>query len=326
MQHSPKLELHLHIEGAAPPRFIRDLAARKAIDLGGIFDENGHYNYQGFDEFLTTYEAATQVLSCPQDFADLTRAVLEQSALQGVIYTELFISPDFCGGGDLAAWRDYLAAIHDAADQAERDFGIVARGIVTAIRHFGGDAAKPIGLCAAHTQGEFIRGFGIGGDEMAGKLADFKWAYDCAREAGLHLTAHAGEWGGPQSVWDAIHDLGVARVGHGVHAIDDPKLVEYLGEHNIVLEVCPGSNVALGVYPSWRDHPVDRLRKAGVPVTISTDDPPFFHTSMTNEYENLANVFGWGRPEFDQITQTALQAAFCDETTRGTLAERLNHP
>jgi len=137
----PKLELHLHLEGAAPPAFIRAQAKRKGVDLSGIFDVAGAYKYTGFVDFLRVYEAACTVLTTPQDFHDLTLAVLEQSAAHGVIYSEAFLSPDFCGGGDLVAWRDYLAAIEAAAATAESQMGITLRGCITCIRHFGPDKA-----------------------------------------------------------------------------------------------------------------------------------------------------------------------------------------
>lgn len=319
----PKLELHLHLEGAAPPAFIRGLAQRKGVDLSGIFDEKGAYKYTGFVDFLRVYEAACTVLTSPQDFHDLTLAALEQSAAHGVIYSEAFLSPDFCGGGDLEAWRDYLAAIQTAARTAEAQMGITLRGCITCIRHFGPEQARIIAACAQETAGDFITGFGIAGDENAGELADFIYSFDAAREAGLGLTAHAGEWRGPDEVRAALKHLRVSRIGHGVRAIDDPALVDHLAQTGTVLEVCPGSNVALGVYPDLRAHPIEKLRAAGVAVTVSTDDPPFFHTDMSAEYAGLHRAFGWDQPEFDALAQTALKAAFCDGSTRAALAKRL---
>lgn len=323
MRDLPKLELHLHLEGAAPPGFIRAMAQRKGVDLSRIFDERGAYAYRDFPDFLRVYEAACTVLTSPQDFHDLTLAVLEQSAENGVVYTEAFLSPDFCGGGDLAAWRDYLAAIEAAAAFAEAQSGIVMRGCVTCIRHFGPEQARKIARCAQETAGRFITGFGLAGDESMLQPKDFSYAFDAAREAGMGLTAHAGEWGGPDSVRDALRDLRVTRIGHGVRAIEDPALVDHLAETGVVLEVCPGSNVALGLYPALAQHPIDRLRRAGVKLTVSTDDPPFFHTTMTREYQALADQFGWEAPEFDAIARTALDAAFCDPETRSALAKKL---
>ncbi|WP_424831078.1 adenosine deaminase [Ruegeria sp.] len=319
----PKIELHLHHEGAAPPAFIRQLAHEKRIDLSGIFKPDGSYDFRDFAHFLNVYEAACEVLKTPEDFRRLTLAILEESAANGVVYSETFLSPDFCGGGDLHAWRDYLNAIQDAADEVERKFDITLRGVVTCVRHFGPERAKISAHCAAETVGDWITGFGMGGNEAVGAQGDFQWAFDCAREAGLRLTTHAGEFGGPESVRDAIRDLGVERVGHGVRAIEDPDLVNELVDRGITLEVCPGSNVVLGLFPGFDAHPIAKLRDAGVKVTVSTDDPPFFHTTMRREYEMLSKAFGWQAEDFAALNETALNAAFCDEDTRARVKKRL---
>lgn len=323
MTQGAKIELHLHLEGAAPPAFIRGLAREKAVDISGIFDAQGAYRYKDFWDFLKVYEAATSVLTSPEDYARLTRAVLEESAAHGVVYCETFLSPDFCGGRDIAAWREYLAAIREAAAEAEARDGIILRGIITCIRHFGPEKARETALCAAETAGDWIVGFGIAGDERAGQPKDFRWSFDCAREAGLRLTAHAGEWGGPESVRAALRDLEVERIGHGVRAIEDLALVDELAEKGVVLEVCPGSNVALGLYPGFRRHPIGPLYERGVKVTVSTDDPPFFHTTMTREFEQLHEAFDWDDGVFDRLTRTALDAAFCDTDTKAEIAKKL---
>ena len=318
-----KVELHLHLEGAAPPAFIRGLAREKHMDLSGIFDERGGYRYADFWDFLKVYEAATETLKSPEDYARLTLAVLEESAASGVIYSETFLSPDFCGGRDVGAWREYLHAIREAADQAEKTMGITLRGIITCIRHFGPDKARQTAKCAAETAGDWIVGFGIAGDEKIGAPKDFRWSFDMAREAGLRLTAHAGEWGGPGSVRDALRDLEVERIGHGVRAIEDLALVDELAEKGVVLECCPGSNVALGLYPSFRKHPIGELHHRGVRVTVSTDDPPFFHTTMAREYQMLHEAFDWDDGVFREIAKTSLDAAFCDADTKARIAKRL---
>ncbi|MFN4100734.1 MAG: adenosine deaminase [Pararhodobacter sp.] len=315
----PKVELHLHLEGAAPPAFIRGLAKEKNLDISRIFTPDGGYDYRDFWHFLDVYEAACTTLQSPEDFHRLTLAVLEDRAQDGVIYAETFLSPDFCGGGDVSAWREYLQAIDEAAQQAEKTMGITLKGIATCIRHFGPEKSRATALCAAETRSDFLTGFGLAGDEKRFDPKDFAWAFDCAREAGLRLTAHAGEWGGAQSVTDALDHLQVERIGHGVQAIDDLALVDRLAEQRIVLEVCPGSNVFLGVYPSLKAHPVDRLREREVLVTLSTDDPPFFRTTLTKEYEDLARTFGWTEEDFRAINADAARAAFCDEATRARI-------
>ncbi|NRB17208.1 MAG: adenosine deaminase [Rhodobacteraceae bacterium] len=319
----PKIELHLHHEGAAPPAFIRQLAHEKKMDLSGIFRDDGGYDFRDFSHFLSVYEAASEVLTGPEEFRRLTLAILEESAANGVVYSETFLSPDFCGGGDLIAWREYLAAIQDAADEAEKKFGITLRGVVTCVRHFGPDQAKKAAKCAADTAGDWIVGFGMGGNEGMGQQGDFAWSFDCAREAGLRLTTHAGEFGGPESVRDAVRILGVERIGHGVRAMEDAELVQELADRGTVLEVCPGSNVVLGLFPDFASHPIAKLRDAGVKVTVSTDDPPFFHTTMRREYEKLNQAFGWDAEDFAALNATALAAAFCDDATRERVQKRL---
>ena len=319
----PKVELHLHLEGGAPPAFIKGLAKEKKIDLAGIFNEDGSYRFTDFWNFLKVYEAACTTLQRPEDFYRLTLAVLEESAASGVVYSETFLSPDFCGGRDVGAWKEYLHAIQEAAAKAEATMGITLRGIITCIRHFGPDKARETARCAAETAGDFITGFGIAGDERIGAPKDFLWSFDMAREAGLRITAHAGEWGGPESVRAAMNDLGAERIGHGVRAIEDMALFEEIAERGVVLEVCPGSNVALGIYPSFRKHPIGEMFNRGVKVTISTDDPPFFHTTMAREYDMLNRAFDWDEGVFAKIARTSLDAAFCDADTKARILKKL---
>lgn len=315
-----KTELHLHLEGAAPPAFIRQLAEEKRVNMEGVFDENGAYVWTTFVEFLATYERACEVLKTPEDFARLVSAVLEEQAAHGVIYTEMFLAPDFCGGGDLVAWKEYLAAMSEAALASE----VEARFISTCVRHMGPEQARITARVSAETAGGLLTGFGMGGDESQFTAADFAYAFDMAREAGLGLTSHAGEVEGPNSVRETLDALKVSRVGHGVRSVEDPELVKRIADEGVVLEVCPGSNVALSVFPDLKSHAITALRDAGVVVTVSTDDPPYFHTDMTSEYRELSEQLGWTLPDFDAINRAAMQAAFCDEATRSKLMARFN--
>ncbi len=319
----PKVELHVHLEGAAPPDFIRTLATEKGITLDGVFDGQGAYLWEDFAHFLRTYEAACQVLQTPDDFRRLVEAVLAKSAGDGVVYTELFLAPDLCGDGSAAAWADYLAAMTEGAEAAEAAHGITARFIPTAIRHFGPERATTAARRTADTVGKYVTGFGMGGEERFGHLSDYAPAYAIAAEAGLGLTVHAGEICGAESVAAALDHLPVSRIGHGVRAVEDPGLVRRLARDGIVLETNPGSNIALGVFPDWPSHPVSRLRDAGVAVTISTDDPPYFHTDLPTEYARLAATFGWTAADFTAINRTAIDAAFCDPDTRAAVIARL---
>ena len=313
-----KLELHLHLEGAAPPALVRRLGVEKNMDLGGLFDESGRYASNDFTSFLRAYERMSAVFSAPEDYRALTEAVLREAASHGVIYAEIFLSPTSLGY-DPAAWGEMLAAIEEGADRAEAECGVLCRFIPVAIRHHAPeDAVKLAGMLANAPRGR-MTGFGLAGDERIGAPGDWAPAFARAHEAGFRLTAHAGEFGGPESVGAALDDLKVERIGHGVRSAEDASLVDRLAEEGITLETCPGSNVALGVYPDLAAHPVRRLFDAGCRVTVSTDDPPFFHTTMSLEYARLADEHGFSGEDFDAMLSNAIDAAFCDEATKSQL-------
>jgi adenosine deaminase len=178
---------------------------------------------------------------------------------------------------------------------------ITLRGIVTCIRHFGADAAKPAALCAAETMGDFITGFGMAGGELVGRPTDYAYAFDMAREAGLALTCHAGEWGGPDMVAETLDALKVSRIGHGINARHDPKVIDQIIETGTVLEVCPISNMVLHAIPPDQKHPIGQLIDAGVKVTVSTDAPPFFASDRTAEFYYLATLLGFVEVDFVRL-------------------------
>lgn len=322
-----RIELHLHLEGAAPVNFIRLLADSKGIWRAPLMNITGPpfdaYTFHGFEDFLRVYGQVASVLQTPLEYYDLVHKVMERQAETGVLYTEVFLSPDLCGGGDLAAWRDYLAAIEQAARDAEAIHGTILRGIVTAIRHLGPSQSQQVAICAAETAGDFVVAFGLAGDERVLRPRDFAWAFDAAREAELGLTAHAGELGRPQAIVDTLDALRVSRIGHGIAALGDARAMNRLIEDDIVLECCPGSNVALGLVDSYLAHPIGQLRDRGVKVTISTDDPPFFRTDMDREYIELGRSQAWNERQFREANRIAAKAAFCDAATRGRLVDTL---
>jgi len=208
-------------------------------------------------------------------------------------------------------------ALVDGIDRGHREFGIVGRIIVVCIRHLGPDRAMALVERMIAEPHPYVVAFGMGGDEAKYMPADFAAAYRLAHEKGYGCTVHAGEVLGPESVWAAIRALPVTRIGHGVRSAEDPVLLEELARRGTVLEVCPGSNVALGIYLNRAAHPLHRLIEAGVRVTLNSDDPPFFHTTLATEYEQA------GLPEaaLRQITRTAIEASFVDATTKQRLLE-----
>lgn len=319
----PKVELHCHIEGAADPALVRRMGAKYGIDLSGLFDENGDYAWNDFSSFISAYDGAASVFRTFEDFAELAETYLARSAAEGVIYTEVFVSPDHARRSNIA-YLDYIGGIAEGMRRAEAAYGIVGRIIPLIERHFGPEAAVQAARTAVENRIPEVVGFGMAGDERLFSAKQFAPAFMIAHEAGLPLTSHAGEICGPESVRDTLDHIPVSRIGHGVRSIEDPDLVRRLADEGIVLECCPGSNIALRVYPDFAAHPFVRLRDAGVKVTLNSDDPPFFWTSPGREYEIAATEFGLSDQALLAISRTAVEAAFCDEATKDRLRARID--
>ena len=213
------------------------------------------------------------------------------------------------------AYGAWLEALGDAIDRARRDFRIEGRIIIVCIRHLGPERALAMAQAMVGEPHRYVVGFGMGGDEAKFAPVDFAPAYRLAHEHGFGCTVHAGEVLGPESVRAAIRDLPVTRIGHGVRSAEDPALVAEIARRGIVLEVCPGSNVALGLYPDRAAHPLHRLIDAGVRVTLNSDDPPFFHTTLGTEYE----LAGLDEAALKRIARTAIESSFADAATRQRL-------
>lgn len=311
----PKAELHCHLEGSIPPTLARELAARNGLDLpAGLLGAGDTYAWTDFLSFLAAYDLVCTTLRVPRDFGDVLYSYLARAAREGAVYVEMFCSPERPAalGISYGAWLD---ALEQAIDRARADFGIEGRVIVICIRHLGPERALAMVRKMVAEPHRYVVGFGMGGDEAKFLPADFAPAYRLARENGYGCTVHAGEVRGPESVWAAIRDLPVTRIGHGVRSADDPRLMEELARRGIVLEVCPGSNIALGLYPDRAAHPLHRLIAAGVRVTLNSDDPPFFHTTLGTEYEQA----GLSEGALRGIARTAIEASFADVATRERL-------
>ena len=319
--HLKKVELHCHLEGAAPPDLTEAQARKYGIDISAYL-QDGAYVWHDFASFLECYDKVSEVYKTEEDYALLTETYLEELAGIGTIYSELIVSPDH--GDRIGLGADaYMAGVSAGIRAAKAKTGIEARLIVTGERHFGPDRVVKAAEYAARSDNPLITGFNMAGEERMGRVADYARAFDIAREAGLGITIHAGEVCGAFSVADAVELVRPDRVGHGVRAIEDMDLVKRLADLGTVLEVCPGSNIALNVFPDFQSHPLRKLRDAGVKVTINSDDPPFFHTSLEREYELASSAFGFSDNEINAMTRTAIEAAFVDEPTRAALLARL---
>jgi adenosine deaminase len=318
----PKAELHVHLEGTAPPELIQHIAARNGVPLPArLLGTDGRFRYSDFLDFLRTYDLAASVIRTAEDYRDITYQYLCECARGGAIYVELTASPDHArlvGLRDEEHWEGIARGI----DDARRDTGVVGRVLASAVRNFGVERALRVAHHAAEHPHPYVVGFSMAGDEENFPVRDYAEAFKIAAGAGLGCTIHAGEWAGAESVRAAL-ELPVTRIAHGVRAIEDPEVVAELTERGIVLECCPTSNVVLGVYPSYDAHPLPRLRRAGVKVTLGSDDPPYFGASIAGEYRVCAEQMGFTDSDLREITDTAIAAAFCDEELRAGLRGRL---
>lgn len=318
-------ELHCHLEGATRPALALAKAEKYAVSIDDLVTDDGEsYVWTDFTTFLAAYDRIAGLFRAPEDFHDLAYDHFSSLAGQGAIYAEVFLSPDHMGRN--GSYRDSLDAVIEGYREAHGETGIVGRFIPLAVRNFGPERAIAAAEQAVRHLRPEVTGFGLAGDERVHRPADFAAAFDIASEAGLACTAHAGELAGPDSVRAALDALPVARIGHGVRAIEDMDLVRRLADEAVVLEVCPGSNIALGIYPDYAGHPLKTLMEAGVRVTLNSDDPPFFRTTLVDEYRKCGAAIGLSGAQMADFTETALAAAFVDEATRQRLLHTLRRP
>ena len=312
----------MHLEGTAPPDLIRRLAQRNGMPVPeGVFDGPHRFAYAGFLDFLRTYDLAASVIRTGDDYRDVTYEYLCACALDGTVYVELTASPDHAALVGLSD-EEHLDGIARGIDDARAEHGIEGRILISAVRNFGVEQALRVARYAAERPHPYVVGFSMAGDEENFPASDYAEAFEIAAGAGLGCTVHAGEWAGAGSVRAGL-ELPVTRIGHGVRAIEDPALVGELAERGIVLECCPTSNVVLGVFPSYEQHALPRLRAAGVRVTLGSDDPPYFGASIGGEYAVCRERFGFDDDDLLAITRTALEAAFCEETLKERLIRRV---
>jgi adenosine deaminase len=318
----PKAELHVHLEGTAPPELVRRIASRNRLALPDrLFADDGRFRYTDFLDFLRTYDLAASVIRTGEDYRDIVYEYLCSSAADGTIYVELTASPDHAALVGLSD-EEHLAGIAQGIDDARRDTGIEGRILISAVRNFGVEQALRVARYAASRPHPYVVGFSMAGDEAGFPAHDFVEVFGVAAGAGLGCTVHAGEWAGAESVRAAL-SLPVSRISHGVRAIEDSVVVSQLAERGIVLECCPTSNVVLGVYSSYEEHPLPALRAADVRVTLGSDDPPYFGATIAGEYAVCAARFGFSDDDLREITRTAIDAAFCDDDLRAALRARV---
>ena len=307
----PKVELHVHLEGSIRPSTLLTLAERNSValpaqDLKGLRE---FYRFTDFDHFIRVYFTISGCLKTIADFSLIAYEFGADMARQNIRYAEVTFTPYTNVTNTGLTFDEVLAGLNDGRARARADFGVEFQWVLDIVRDTP-DTRHQVAEWAASAVGRGVVGFGLGGTERGYPPEWFADAFAIAREAGLHSVPHAGEIAGPESVWGAIRVLGAERIGHGVRCVEDPALVDYLREHQVPLEVCPTSNLYLGVYPSYEQHPIRWLWEEGLCVTVNSDDPPMFNTDLVQEYQVLAENLGFTAAELEQLSLTALRASF----------------
>lgn len=322
----PKAELHLHLEGCVEPATLAELSRRHTTTLP--FPENKYqqpaeglpvlseddvralYHYKDFHGFLMAFKAVTERLRTAEDYDLITYRMMQRLRAHNVLHAEVNVSVG------VVHWRgqefaEVFRGIEAGRARGERDFGVSVLWILDAVRQFGPEAAERVleetVRCREHS--ESVVGFGIGGDERRAPPELFREVYAQARARGLRLTVHAGEAAGPESVWGAIN-LGAERIGHAVSAGQDPELVATLVERQIPVELCLSSNLRTGCCAALNRHPVKTYFDAGVMVTLNSDDPAMFETSLEREYELAQKEFGFSNEQLREIARNSFEASF----------------
>jgi aminodeoxyfutalosine deaminase len=317
----PKAELHVHHVGSASPRIVAELAARHEGDSPVPADPAAladYFAFRDFGHFIEVYLSVVDLIRDDEDVRVLTYEVARELARQQVRYAELTITPYSSVRRGIPA-PAFCAAIEDARLGAAADFGIDLRWCFDIPGEAGLPAADETLRIALEEKPDGLISFGLGGPEVGVPRTPFKPYFDKARAAGLHSVPHAGETTGPETIWDSVRELGAERIGHGISAAADPALMAYLADHGIPLEVCPTSNVRTRAVASLADHPLARLVAAGVPVSINSDDPPMFGTTLQDEYAVAARLLGLDAAGVADLARAAVQQSFLAAAGRSAL-------
>ncbi len=320
----PKAELHVHHVGSASPRIVSELADRHPgtvpSDPAALRE---FYTFRDFAHFIEVYLAVVDLIREPDDVRLLTYEVAAEMAAQNIRYAELTLTPytSVLAGVPIEA---YVEAVEDARVSAERDLGIRLRWIFDIPGESGLPAAEATARYALQHAPESLVGFGLGGPEIGVDRPQFKPFFDAARAAGLHSVPHAGETTGPQTVWDALEHLGAERIGHGTSSAQDPALLAHLAERQVPLEVCPTSNIATRAVDRLDAHPIRQMHESGVLVTIGSDDPPMFNTTLNREYEIAADLLGLDERGIAALAKNAVTASFMGEADKAALAGEID--
>lgn len=316
----PKVELHVHLEGSIRPATLLRLARRNDVALSAQ-DETGlqeFYRFRNFDHFIEVYITITHCLRTRDDYCLIAYEFGSDCAQQNIRYAEVTFTMATNTRVSGLPWQEILGGLNEGRAQARDEFGVDWGWVFDISRDNPETQYEVLEVAlAAREQGAVALGLGGTEDQFPPEL--FQETFARAREAGLGRVPHAGEISGPESVWAALRLLHADRLGHGVRSVEDPTLVEYLRQHQVPLEVCPTSNIRLGIYADYATHPLRRLWDAGLQITINSDDPPLFGTDLNREYAVLIDHFGFQVDELEQVSLNGVRASLLPPERKSAL-------
>ena len=317
----PKVELHVHLEGSVYPETLLQLARKHGRELPINTPEaaNDWFRFRDFPHFIEIYVEICNCLLDVEDYEFITVEMAKRAAAQNLRYMEVTFAPSSILNPRTTAVPDVaMPGLRSGAAIAARDHGVDIQFILDPVRGRSPEEVMALAHWWTKNAGDRLIGFGLGGHELGNPAGRFRDAFDLVRAAGARVSLHAGETDGPLSIRDAL-ETGAERIGHGVRAIEDPRLVEELSERRVLLEVSPTSNLRLGIYDDYGAHPMRALHDHGVVVTVNSDDPPMFDTTLTREFGVLVEHFDFSPAELLQLTKQAIDGAFIDDTKRREL-------
>jgi adenosine deaminase len=324
IQQMPKVELHVHLEGSVQPRTLLKLAARHHISLPAETVEGirAWYTFRNFDHFVEIYMTISSCLRTADDIELIAREFLLGQAEQNILYSEVTFTPYNQWVNSGLGFHEQLDAVNRARQWGEKELGIRMGMIIDIPRERAPEAGEQVATWVIDRFGEGVVALGLGGPEQGNRPEKFQNAFNRIRDKGIPCVLHAGETDGPSSIWNAIEVAAPARIGHGVRAVEDPNLIEYLRRTQLPLEVCPTSNICLGVFPTMSEHCLPQLLEHGLRVSINSDDPPMFNTSLTDEYLVCTKTFGWERATVGELAKSAIDMLLLPSSERSGLRKR----
>lgn len=324
IQAMPKVELHVHLEGSIPVQTLFRLAQRNKVELPATTpaELQEWYTFKDFKHFIQVYLTLSNCIRTPTDIEEVARAFLSEQAAQNIRYSEVTYTAFNHYHFKQIPFAEQLAALNRARAWGEAEYGIKMNFIIDIPRSIPAEKGPMIADWAISGQGNGVVALGLGGPEANNPPEKFKTAFERAQAAGLPSVPHAGEMAGPESIWGALRLLNAVRLGHGVRCLEDPTLVAELRARQIPLEICPTSNICLGIFPSFATHPLPYLLAEKLYLTLNADDPSLFNTTLTAEYSKVAQNFHLDAKDLEKLVFNALRASFLPSALRFELEEQ----